>query len=63
MHGDVIAYTKSQLKAERRAERLARFDRSIRDGLAYSRGVGKRMTPEKGDGGARLAFQMKQIPR
>ena len=50
-----------RVKAGKRAERFARFERSARDGLAYSRTVGKRMTKHQGDGGARLEFQMRRI--
>jgi hypothetical protein len=48
-------------KAERRAERWARFEASARDGLAFSRACVRRIRKFKGDGGARLEYQMKRI--
>ncbi len=49
------------VKAQRRAERWARFEASARDGLAFSRACVRRVRKFKGDGGARLEHQMKRI--
>jgi hypothetical protein len=40
------------VKAARRAERFARFEASLREGLRYSRQCSRRLVPHKGDGGA-----------
>ena len=52
-----------RVRERRRAERHAKFDTTIRDGLAFSHECSKRKLKPKSSGGARLAYQLERIPR